>query len=95
MVLNIFSAQFVKKNVLESREIKKATVILSLSECHRNGETVLHSFGAPTFLLFFKLSLRQSVVSHHPDEFWLSICFLSSGQHPVPDPFRRLNHQTS
>ncbi|EVU00510.1 hypothetical protein D018_2394 [Vibrio parahaemolyticus VP2007-007] len=55
---------------------------------------MLHAFSAPRILLFFVLSLAKSVVFHLPDEFWLSLYFLSSEQLPVPDPFHCLNHKT-
>ncbi|CDT73625.1 conserved hypothetical protein [Vibrio diabolicus] len=58
------------------------------------GETVLHTFGAPMIPLFFELSLPKRVVFHLPDEFWLSVYFLSTEQLPVPDPFHCLNRQT-
>jgi hypothetical protein len=76
------------------KEIKKATVKLPLPNAILCGETVLHALSAPIILLFFELSLPKSVVFHLPDEFWLSINFLSSGQLPVPDPFHCLNRQT-
>ncbi|EKM12280.1 hypothetical protein VCHENC01_2719 [Vibrio harveyi] len=52
---------------------------------------MLHSFGAPRILLFFELSLPKSVVLHLPDEFWLSVYFLSTELLPELDPFRCLN----
>ncbi|GAJ72102.1 hypothetical protein JCM18904_2904 [Vibrio sp. JCM 18904] len=55
---------------------------------------MLHTFGAPMIPLFLELSLPKRVVFHLPDEFWLSVYFLSTEQLPVPDPFHCLNRQT-
>ncbi|APU72679.1 hypothetical protein BTO19_03075 [Vibrio parahaemolyticus] len=80
--------------VAEKKRHKKSDSQTVAFQVPSSGETVLHAFSAPKILLFFVLSLPKSVVFHLPDEFWLSLYFLSSEQLPVPDPFHCLNHKT-
>ncbi|PQJ44035.1 hypothetical protein BTN99_17885 [Vibrio campbellii] len=91
VLLDTFSAVFIKKTLIGKNRYKKATVILSLSECHHWWRNCVALIGAPRILLFFELSMPKSVVLHLPDEFWLSFYFLSTELLPELDPFRCLN----